>query len=78
MLLNFHKGDKIIFKNNGRSEERHFYRWARKLLKPNTILTLLNYPSNNGFCMTADSKGNLFHINVITDEIEILKLGRRQ
>ena len=73
MLLNYHTGDKILFKNTGRSNESHFHKWARKLLKPNTILTLMNFPCNNGFCMATDKNGSLFHINVITDNIELLE-----
>lgn len=76
MILNYHRGDKILFRDPGKSNERHFYRWSRKLLKPNTILTLMEYPSNNGFCMATDQNGSLFHINVITDNITLLKQKR--
>lgn len=70
MFLNYQKGDKVLFKGKGRSNEAHFHAWARKPLKPNTILTLLNLPSNNGFCMAATTNEDIVHINVITDEIE--------
>lgn len=72
MFLDYRKGDKILFKGKGRSNEAHFHTWARKALQPNIILTLLNFPSNNGFCMAATKNGNLVHINIITDEIELI------
>ena len=33
----------------------------------------MNFPCNNGFCMATDKNGSLFHINVITDNIELLE-----
>ena len=70
MFLNYQKGDKVLFKGKGRSNETHFHTWARKALQPNIILTLLNFPSNNGFCIAATANEDIVHINVITDEIE--------